>query len=115
MKENNDGAAEKIADHEKRLGEHDEARREVQAALANPDDEMVEALGHYLNGLLFLEEGDDVQASVELERSLDSQELPPEVVQMTLQGPLKEKGRAAWSEARRRRGAGPEKEAGSGG
>ena len=98
-----------------RLGEHDEARREVQAALANPDDEMVEALGHYLNGLLFLEEGDDVQASVELERSLDSQELPPEVVQMTLQGPLKEKGRAAWSEARRRRGAGPEKEAGSGG
>lgn len=98
-----------------RLGEHDEARREVEAALANPDDEMVEALGHYLNGLLFLEEGDDVQASVELERSLDSQELPPEVVQMTLQGPLKEKGRAAWSEARRRRGAGPEKEAGSGG
>ncbi|MCA9775469.1 MAG: tetratricopeptide repeat protein, partial [Candidatus Eremiobacteraeota bacterium] len=64
-----------------RLGEHDEARREVEAALANPDDEMVEALGHYLNGLLFLEEGDDVQASVELERSLDSQELPPEVVQ----------------------------------
>lgn len=99
-----------------RLGEHDEARREVQMALANPDDEMVEALGHYLNGLLFLEEGDDVQASVELERSLDSQELPPEVVQMTLQGPLKEKGRAAWSEARRRRGnGGPEKEAGSGG
>jgi len=97
-----------------RLGEHEEARREVQAALANPDDEMVEALGHYLNGLLFLEEGDDVQASVELERSLDSQELPPEVVQMTLQGPLKEKGRAAWTEARRRRGAGPEKEAGSG-
>lgn len=98
-----------------RLGEHNEARKEVELALANPDDEMVEALGHYLNGLLFLEEGDDLQASVELERSLESQELPPEVVQMTLQGPLKEKGRAAWTEARRRRGAGPEKEAGSGG
>ena len=98
-----------------RLGEHEEARQEVQKALANPDDEMVEALGHYLNGLLFLEEGDDVQASVELERSLDSQELPPEVVQLTLQGPLKEKGRAAWTEARRRRGHNPEKEAGSGG
>lgn len=98
-----------------RLGEHEEARLEVQKALANPDDEMVEALGHYLNGLLYLEEGDDIQASVELERSLDSQELPPEVVQMTLNGPLKEKGRAAWSEARRRRGQSPEKEAGSGG
>lgn len=98
-----------------RLGEHEEARREVQRALANPDDEMVEALGHYLNGLLFLEEGDDVMASMELERSLDSQELPPEVVQMTLHGPLKEKGRAAWSQARRRRaGTEPEKEAGSG-
>ena len=97
-----------------RLGEHDEARREVQKALANPDDEMVEALGHYLNALLFLEEGDDLSASMELERSLDSQELPPEVVQMTLQGPLKDKGRAAWTEARRRRGGNPEKEAGSG-
>jgi hypothetical protein len=40
---------------------------------------------------------------VELERSLDSQELPPEVVQLTLQGPLKEKGSKAWSEARKRR------------
>jgi tetratricopeptide (TPR) repeat protein len=98
-----------------RLGEHEEARREVSLALANPDDEMVEALGHYLNGLLFLEEGDEISASVELERSLDSQELPPEVVQLTLQGPLKEKGRAAWTEARRRRGVAPEKEAGSGG
>lgn len=97
-----------------RLGEHDEARKEVSLALANPDDEMVEALGHYLNGLLYLEEGDDIQASMELERSLESQELPPEVVQMTLQGPLKEKGQAAWSEARRRRGANPEKEAGFG-
>lgn len=98
-----------------RLGEHDEARSEVQKALANPDDEMVEALGHYLNGLLFLEEGDDIMASVEMERSLDSQELPPEVVQMTLHGPLKDKGRAAWTEARRRRGGSePEKEAGSG-
>ena len=86
-----------------RLGEHAEARLEVQAALADPDDEMVEALGHYLNALLFLEEGDDYQASVELERSLESQELPPEVVQLTLQGPLKEKGGKAWSEARRRR------------
>lgn len=86
-----------------RLGEHAEARLEVQAALADPDDEMVEALGHYLNALLFLEEGDDYQASVELERSLESQELPPEVVQLTLQGPLKEKGSKAWSEARRRR------------
>lgn len=98
-----------------RLGEHDEARREVQVALADPDDEMVEALGHYLNALLYLEEGDEHQASVELERSLDSQELPPEVVQLTLQGPLKEKGTRAWSEARRRRQVGPEKEAGSGG
>lgn len=98
-----------------RLGEHDEARHEVQKALANPDDEMVEALGRYLNALLYLEEGDDISASVELERSLESQELPPEVVQMTLHGPLKEKGRAAWTEARRRRGAGPEKEAGTGG
>ena len=97
-----------------RLGEHDEARVEVQKALANPDDEMVEALGHYLNGLLFLEEGDEIQASVELERSLESQELPPEVVQMTLNGPLKDKGRAAWTEARRKREATPEKEAGSG-
>ena len=86
-----------------RLGEHAEARLEVQAALADPDDEMVEALGPYLNALLFLEEGDDYQASVELERSLESQELPPEVVQLTLQGPLKEKGGKAWSEARRRR------------
>lgn len=86
-----------------RLGEHAEARLEVQAALADPDDEMVEALGRYLNALLFLEEGDDYQASIELERSLDSQELPPEVVQLTLQGPLKEKGNKAWSEARRRR------------
>lgn len=98
-----------------RLGEHDEARTEVQIALANPDDEMVEALGHYLNALLYLEEGDDAQASVELERSLDSQELPPEVVQMTLHGPLKEKGRAAWTEARRRREGSPEREAGLGG
>lgn len=88
-----------------RLGEHAEARLEVQAALADPDDEMVEALGHYLNALLFLEEGDDYQASVELERSLESQELPPEVVQLTLQGPLKEKGSKAWSEARKRRQA----------
>jgi tetratricopeptide (TPR) repeat protein len=91
-----------------RLGEHAEARLEVQAALADPDDEMVEALGHYLNALLFLEEGDDYQASVELERSLESQELPPEVVQLTLQGPLKEKGGKAWSEARRRRQGGLE-------
>jgi len=98
-----------------RLGEHEEAREEVERALDYADDEMVEALGHYLNGLLFLEEGDDAMASVEMERSLDSQELPPEVVQMTLQGPLKEKGRAAWSEARKRRGQVPEKEAGSGG
>lgn len=89
-----------------RLGEHDEARREVEVALADPDDEMVEALGHYLNALLFLEEGDDYQASVELERSLESQELPPEVVSLTLQGPLKEKGSKAWSEARLRRQGG---------
>ncbi len=73
------------------------------AAAGMSADEMVEALGHYLNALLFLEEGDDYQASVELERSLESQELPPEVVQLTLQGPLKEKGSKAWSEARRRR------------
>ncbi len=99
-----------------RLGEHAEARMEVQAALADPDDEMVEALGHYLNALLFLEEGDDYQASVELERSLESQELPPEVVQLTLQGPLKEKGSKAWSEARRRRaGDIEERERGLGG
>lgn len=93
-----------------RLGELAEARQEVEAALADPDDEMVEALGHYLNALLFLEEGDDHQASVELERSLDSQELPPEVVQLTLQGPLKEKGSKAWSEARRRRQSDPHEE-----
>ena len=98
-----------------RLGELEEARREVEVALAHPDDEMVEALGHYLNGLLYLEEGDEVQASVELERSLDSQELPPEVVQLTLHGPLKEKGGRAWSEARRKRQSLDEKEASSGG
>ena len=98
-----------------RLGEHEEARKDVQLALVNPDDEMVEALGHYLNALLFLEEGDELSASMELERSLDSQELPPEVVQMTLQGPLKEKGRAAWTEARRRKDVNLEKEAGTGG
>lgn len=98
-----------------RLGELEEARREVEIALAHPDDEMVEALGHYLNGLLYLEEGDEVQASVELERSLDSQELPPEVVQLTLHGPLKEKGGRAWSEARRKRQVLDEKEASSGG
>ena len=99
-----------------RLERHDEARAEVQAALVDPDDEMVEALGHYLNGLLFLEEGDEVQASMEMERSLDSTELPPEVVQLTLQGPLKEKGSKAWSDARRRRqGEIEERERGLGG
>lgn len=98
-----------------RLGRHEEARKEVQAALADPDDEMVEALGHYLNGLLYLEEGDDLQASVAMERSLDSTELPPEVVQLTLQGPLKEKGSKAWSDARRRRqGELEERERGTG-
>lgn len=86
-----------------RLGEHAEARQEVDAALRSADDEMVEALGHYLNGLLFLEEGDDYQAGISMEKSLDSQELPPDVVQVALQGPLKEKGTKAWSEARQRR------------
>ncbi len=86
-----------------RLQQHDAAREDVSLALANPDDEMVEALGHYLNALLYLEEGDEARASVELERSLDSQELPPEVVALTLQGPLKEMGNQAWAQARLRR------------